>query len=91
MSAKPGIVVGWWGRQMSGCLVWDYSQREGLPWGLSLSTNTRDTCSLSPQFPDLLKEKETNIFSGPLLEPGTVLGTFEYFISFNPHSNLGSR
>lgn len=32
-SAKPGFAVGGWERQMSGCLVGDYSQREVLPLG----------------------------------------------------------
>lgn len=89
--AEYGFVVGGWGRQMSGCVVGDYSQREVLPLGpLSLSTNTRGTPSFFSSTLRTLEGKGRKVtFSRPLLVPGTVLSTFTNLISFNSHCNLG--
>lgn len=90
-SAAEGVCEAWacgWrvGRQMSGGLDGDYSQREVLTGAsLSLSTNTRGTPSFSSSVFRPLEGKERNLtFSGPLLAPGAVLNPFTYLIAFNP-------
>lgn len=60
-------------------------------WGLSVHKYQRYALIFSSIFRPLEGKERKQHFPGPLLEPGIMLGTFEYFILFNPHSNLGSR
>lgn len=88
VSAKPRGL--WLGGREDRCLAaWLGTTDKGRcsHWG-SLSANTRGMPSI---FKPLERKEMKLTFSGPLLIPGTMQGSFAYLISFNPHSNLGSR